>query len=412
VRVSTINLLTLVGCVALAAAGFVLAPGKPARTAVAPLHPLAAVPAGAAFVVTLDLARLRRHDLGATLAGPGREIPGLGRLEDLCGFDPTSRIRHLALALPHSPQSVASDGGAEFGLAVTGTFEAGRLAECAGAVIARRGGTPVVSRVGTFVSVRDRTGRSKGEIAIREDGLVLLGGGTYLRNMIDAAGGTLPSLRRDERHRALRRGVGADGAVVATWVPPAGWLERWLGTPDSKTTPWAHVRAAALRLDLSSGLGARLMIGCKTPSACQQIAQALDGLRGDVAAPAAGSGPFAAMAKRTRLASTPQEVRVEISLTPDELALLIDAGRAVLGWDRAPAAVTNSSSAPPPDEVLRPPPRAPVPTPPPATAPPKISAASETASAKPRPRPRPAAEGIPAHPPASAASPPAGQAPE
>jgi len=358
VKASTINLATLVGCVVLAAAVAVWAPGHPDPASHAPLSPLSALPAGAAFVVTLDLSQLRRGELGAALADAGREVPGLGRLEDVCGFDPTSQIERLALALPHSTES-ADGSSSDFGLAATGRFDSGRMAECARAVIARRGGAPIVSQVGTFVSVRDRTGKSTGEIAVREPGLVLVGGGAYLRNMVDAADGRIPSLLGDELHRALRRGVGTDGAVVATWVPPAGWLERWLRLDESANTPWTHVRAAGLKLDLSAGLGARMVVGCATPEACRQIADALENLRNDVAAPESGATPLTAMVQRTRIESAPREVRLQVSLTPGELALLLDAARTLLGWSTVPAPIVATASAPRPDEIVRPPSPAP-----------------------------------------------------
>jgi hypothetical protein len=356
VKVATINVATLIGCVVLTAAVAVLAPGHQADPeSRAPLHPLSALPAGAAFAVTLDLPQLRQGELGAALAGAGREVPGLGRLEDVCGFDPTSQIERLAIALPHSGAG-ANGRIPDFGLAATGSFDPARVVECARTVIARRGGAPVVSRIGTFVSVRDRTGKSTGEIAVREAGLVLVGGGTYLRNMIDAADGHIPSLRQDELHRLLRRSVGTDGAVVATWAPPAGWLERWLGLEESAHTPWSQVRAAGLKLDLSAGLSARLVVGCAMPQACRQIAQALESVLSDVAAPSSGSAPLSAMVKRTRIQSAQREVRVQISSTPDELALLLDAARAMLGWTTAPPSPAPVLSTPRPDEIVSPPP--------------------------------------------------------
>jgi len=398
VKVSSINLATLVGCVALVAAVAVWAPGRPGPSSRAALNPLSALPAGAAFVVTANLSQLRRSDLGAGLAGAGREVPGLGRLEAVCGFDPTSQIERLAVALPHSPENGAG-GDADFGVAATGRFNAARLVECARVIITRRGGNPVVSRLGSFVSVRDRTGHSTGEIAIREAGLVLVGGGPYLRNMIDAADGTIPSLRRDELHRTLRRAVGTDGALVATWVPPARWLERWLGLDESVDTPWAHVRAAGMKLDLTTGLGARVVLHCANPDACQQIAHALESLRSDLAVPASRAAPLAAMVKRTRIESAHRNVRVQLRLTADELALLLDAARALLGWGTAPAPSPSIPSAPRPDEVVRPPV---LPQPNQNPARPRVSAVAETETGPPRPEPPPAAEAAPASPSAAA----------
>src|SRR6185503_16245563 len=72
-----------------------------------------------------------------------------------------------------------------------------------------RGGRPVITSIGSFRSVRDTAGTGGGEIAVRKGGPLLLGGGIYLRAMIDAADGHTPTIRSSVAHTGLAREVGA-----------------------------------------------------------------------------------------------------------------------------------------------------------------------------------------------------------
>jgi hypothetical protein len=130
----------------------------------------------------------------------------------------------------------------ELGLAAVGDFDAAAVADCAAAIVRLHGGDPVRTTLGGFLTVRDRGGASEGEVAARDGGPVLLSGGRYLRDMIDAAEGRSPSLRSEARHRALREAVGVDAALVVSWIAPRRGRRSWRPSP---THPWTRSTMSA-----------------------------------------------------------------------------------------------------------------------------------------------------------------------
>jgi hypothetical protein len=333
-KVSTLNLMTL-GAVAVAAAAvFGLALRRPEARAPA-FAPLDAIPAGAALVATVDLGRLRQSEIGALLTAGGRQLPGVGRIADVCGFDPTSAIDFIAVGVPSG-----GPGPTDFGLVATGSFQADRLADCASTVIARQGGRPARSQIGSFIGVRDRNRSEGGEVAIREGGPVLLGGGGYLRDMIDATEGRLPPVHRDEAHLALRRSVGEDAALVATWLPKPDWLERALGTPEAKDSPLSGIRVAAIRVDVSPGWQARAILGCELARACQDLASLLERVRDDPA-PILG---LPLQLRDVQITQADREVRLSLNLDAQQVARITEQFLATIDAALPPAA--PSASAP------------------------------------------------------------------
>ncbi len=263
-NVQRINVLTMLGVVALAIGVFWRSeserPRPKARAA------LDAIPAGSGFLLTIDLAKLRNTVLGRVLLAAGRELPGVGPLDAICGFDPSESVRELAVASPAL--------GDELGIAAAGEFSAQQIADCAEAVVRRRGGSPVKSTIDEFSTIRDRDGFA-GEIAVRDGGPVLLGGGRYLRDMIDASSGKAPTSARDGAHRELRRRLGEGGAVLASWQFDEGFLERATGDPDARLSPLAQVRAAGFRVDADVSISVSGLLGCDTKTACSEVAEVL-----------------------------------------------------------------------------------------------------------------------------------------
>ena len=223
------------------------------------------VPAGLELVVTADFVRLRELGFGRWWAAAERELGGVGKLSELCQFDPTLRLRELALTVPVP----ANDG--ELGFAATGEFSADALGACASRVVARRGGQPTRGRTGSFLTVRDPARAGWGEIAVRDGGPVLLGRGPHLGDLIDAAEGRRPTLASDGEHTELRRALGPGGAVLASWVPRPGSAREWLSDTGMDGDALDALRGAALRLDADPGLSVELVLGCPDPRLCQRL---------------------------------------------------------------------------------------------------------------------------------------------
>ncbi len=313
--VRTIDILVFLGSLALLGAALLLRdkPTAHVRQEAPRLSALGAIPAGASLVVTMDLARVRQSPLGATLTDNGRILPGVGRLSDVCGFDPTSEIEELALALPKGDST-------DFGLVATGSFSEKKMAECASAIVAKRHGRPGLTRVGSFVTIRD-LGRTQGEIAVRDGGPVLLGDGHYLRDLIDTAEGRIDNVAHDETHESLRKSVG-DGAVVASWVVPPGWMERVTDSQLVRLSPLSSLRAVALRVNVTPKVNVLAMLGCSSDAACGDLAGVLDSLRRDLS-PAIrhelGQDPL----QEAKISTAGRVVTVQLELEPARAAALL-----------------------------------------------------------------------------------------
>jgi hypothetical protein len=169
---------------ALAASGWLVTRGKratpePARAA----DVLDAVPAGPALLLTVDVEALGEAAALELLRAGGSALLGL---RELCGFEPLLGLRQVALAVPPREPTETPD----FALIARTVLDQEPVLRCAEVVIRKRGGTPVRSRLGRFDSVRDQH-KPQGEIAIRDDGLFVLSGGRYFRDVVDAANGSL-----------------------------------------------------------------------------------------------------------------------------------------------------------------------------------------------------------------------------
>jgi hypothetical protein len=190
---------------------------------------LAAVPADAWLVVTIDVAALRASPLAAPLLGKGQDagprpaadsaIPGLGTLADACGFDPLTRIGQVVVCSPEGGER------GDFGVAFTGEVTRDELQQCADRIARARGGQPRTSRRGAFYVLEDQADAAHTRFAYREGGPFLVGRGPWLDAMIDAAEGKAP--RERPEHATLRQALAskpgeAPRVAYVTAVLPAG----------------------------------------------------------------------------------------------------------------------------------------------------------------------------------------------
>ena len=238
------------------------------------------VPANADFIVTVNVNLLRRVAVGRFLTAAGRQLPGLGRLDEVCGFDPTGSIDDLVLALPQG--TLPSRPGLELMVAATGKFASPRLADCAERVVRQRGGTPARTPVGTFLTIRDRARPEGGELALRTGGPVLLASGPSLRELIDVVEHRAPSAREEQLHGPLREAVGADGAIVATWILRPGWLDHFVSPEEAARSTLTSLRGAAFRVAVAPDLEARLLLACATSEGCHDVERTMQALLEDL----------------------------------------------------------------------------------------------------------------------------------
>lgn len=239
---------------------------------------LAAIPAGAQLIASVDLRRLRTTPFARVLSGKSRALlqpagDGSNELTRLCGFDPLDLAQDLALAVPPSP----TDG--ELAVAATGPFSAASLTTCASRIVTAREGRPVTLREGDFLVVTDVSASSAEVVAVRDGGPLLLGSASYVRQMMATAERRAPSAQTDARHVALRSEVGERQPLVLSALLTADGRDRVraeLGDPGA-----AAASVIGLSLSASAGDPVALhgMIGCDQGEPCAQLARSLDALR-------------------------------------------------------------------------------------------------------------------------------------
>lgn len=262
----------LVGAVAIAA--FALARSRsgesqPASETEAAFDVLKALPRDASLALTIDFEHEAAKPLRNLLLRRGRELPDVGHLKDVCGYDPTGEIRQLGLAV-FAPNKQGEEPA--IGVATRGTFDTQRVAQCAKKIVERRGGEATTKFSRGFQSIGG-TKQSSTRIAVRPDGLVLMGEEKHLDAMLASAQGEEPSLADHKTHRRLRREVGAQSPALLSVVLPSGWLARFLPGEGSEDSPIAAVRGAAVALSFPNDAELTARIECTTDDACARLAR-------------------------------------------------------------------------------------------------------------------------------------------
>ncbi len=281
-------------------------PDAPAPERSAP--PLARlIPARSSLVVTVALDELRRVPLFAALLADGRQLSGLGGLHDVCGFDPSSGVTELALSF-----SRGEDGP---GLIARGALPEARLRDCAQRVFAARGGLPVASRIGGFSVVRATRGGASVEVASR-DGVVLLGEGRSLRELIDTADGLSAGLDPGTAHHALRQRFHG-GVLLATAALEEGWIDDYLEGARREDTPLSGLRQLALHVEVTPRVKLEGLLRCETSLACVGVKRHLDALLAELG-PTLDEELGAALSQRLDLHVVDNELRWELTLDDAE----------------------------------------------------------------------------------------------
>lgn len=280
-------------------AGFVLArrgldraPGAAER-----VDPSAAVPPGPQLLITADVEGL------ADVAGPQLLKAGAGAflgLKERCGFEPLLAMRRLSLAMP--------EGSSDFAFIAETTLSTEQVLRCAELTIRKRGGAPVRSQLGDFSSVRDQA-KPLGEVAIRGDGLFVLSGGQYFRDVLDqAAGVTRPDEQarlRDRLHATVRRRLGNNHVSISTV------------TLDPNAEP-RGLRSMGVAIDVQKRARIRGFAGCVSEQACGDALQMAESLRESLRA-----DPIFAPLAATRLARHGAELLGEGEMANEQLGPML-----------------------------------------------------------------------------------------
>lgn len=219
--------------------------------------PITAVPEGSAVVLTADLTRMRRSELGRQLLEESGD-PGLPLSRECRRM--VDRAQRVAVSMPRLEH--AEDVGV-LGAAFSGRFLVGEVEHCVSQSLRGRGQAVNVERDSGFTRYGSLESDG-GLLALREDGLLLGAPRSYLPAMIAAANRLTPNVRKSERHRLLRELVGVNGTLLLSAV----WDMPW----------FPGVRAAALRADFSPTLRIELAVRCDDELRCGALAAQLRSL--------------------------------------------------------------------------------------------------------------------------------------
>ncbi len=298
--------------------------GAPVVSTHAALSPASLVPHGPAFLLTADVHQLEQAPLGVFLVQ--RVVhAGATQLTAQCGFDPLARLDQLALAVPSAATIGDQEHPEDFGIVATGHFSAAEIMHCASGAIAAHRGEPMQTKLGSFSSVRDRQ-RTGGEIAARE-GLLLVSGGSYFRDLLDAAEGRAPKLdrpdARDARHSALRSALGP-APLVASWVLGEGWFDRVAGgAGNAQLSPLGKLRDVGARVDVGGALHLAVILECEDSAGALEVSKMLGDLRGSLNALPVDPA-LIGTAQRVTVSQTGARLTLSLELAQAELAPLLD----------------------------------------------------------------------------------------
>lgn len=312
-----------------------------------PMSPLMAAPADSMLVVTVDLERLRSSPVLAPLVQEGRELRGIGKLEDVCGFDPIGSLREIAFAVP-------SGEGDDLGVIATGPIEAEAFLRCASHVIDRRGGKFVIETDGSFTLVRDWHGGQGGTIAVRNGGPVLLGEGELLKAMMRAAEEKAPSAL-STLHPGLRERAG-EGAIVASIVIP-NEMKELVRAEVGQDFPALRLESAVAVLSADPAFRIGMRANCDAPEPCAELAESLrearDEKAGEVGARLAG---LANLLSRLRIEAEGKSLVARLDVPAEEASKLVDRLMALQALRRALPDLDDAAPEipPTPSEVVMP----------------------------------------------------------
>ncbi len=286
--------------------------------------PLSIIPPGSAFVLSADLRALAGSPLGAFIAERLGRSAGASKLVKLCGFDPLTRLDQLLLAVPRA-NLAAQEHPEDFGIVASGRFRAAEIIGCATSAITARGGQAVQTKLGSFDSLRDRQ-QSSGEIA-SQDGLLIVSGGAYFRELLDAAEsqrGTGEHDVQDPRHAELRRALGP-GPLLATWLLGDGWFERVAGgDTNARLSPLSALKTVAARLDAGQTAHLVVLLECADSRGAASIASLLGELRSSLSALPLDPA-LVTIATRVTVSQIGARLKLGLELNQAELSPVLDA---------------------------------------------------------------------------------------
>jgi hypothetical protein len=241
---------------------------RPAEPERGQADPMTLVPAGPRLLISADVASLMKVAANDLARLGGDMLLGL---RETCGFEPLLSLQHVVFAMPFA-DAQAVGRGSDFAFIAETSIDSKQGLSCAEQVIKKHGGSPARARLGGFTSVRDLN-KPVGEMALRSDGLFVLSGGQYFREVMDAAAGTVKlddaAKLRTQLHRSIRDKLGP-AQLKLTLLPEASSVLH-------------GVLALGLGLELGRDIALRGLVACASQPACGKAREVIENARTQLA---------------------------------------------------------------------------------------------------------------------------------
>jgi hypothetical protein len=184
----------------------------------------------------------------------------------------------------------------------------------------------VHSKLDSFDTVRDRNG-SSGEIAAK-DGLLVVSGGNYFRELLNAAEGVLGNLTQQSarglQHAELRQALGP-GPLLATWLLGEGWFERVAGSDaNARLSPLSALKQLGARVNVGETAQLLVLLECTNSAGAEGVATLLRDLQSSLDALPLDPA-LRAIAKRITFSQKEARLRLELELSRAELSPVLAA---------------------------------------------------------------------------------------
>ncbi|HZO13719.1 MAG TPA: hypothetical protein VFB62_10680 [Polyangiaceae bacterium] len=307
--------IVILAAIALLTVGWLYVSRSKHAPATASRSVLDVIPEGAFLVAVVDVAALRQTEVGQRFLGEGRNIAGLGDVNQVCGSDPMNAVTELAVAVPGA-------SGIGFGLFATGNIEADAMLSCAERIVEKRGGRPVRQQRDGFAVLRDATLElSSAELAVADKGPLLLAEPDYVRASLEVAAERAPSTRDEPAHRALRKLV-EPGLLVATVVlneEQRKSLADELRAQQMSDSPFSSLTSGAMSVALGERLRMHVVLRCTSAEACTGVARLIDSARRDeMATFSARAVGLAAVLEQAAVSADGDAVHLKADIGVDE----------------------------------------------------------------------------------------------
>lgn len=284
-----------------------------------PDMPLRSVPDSAILVAHADVATLTRAPAFRQLMEASGD-QSIGRLRELCGFNPLDAIREATLFVSEggnlSPQHI--------GVVLRGRVGAGDLGACLRRAVENDGGSVRNQQIEGFPAVVSSGGGSRA-VFVGDDGFVE-GAEAPVLASLHAANGTGGSAASNATLNDLWEKLGSDRELSILSRVPNSWHEPLNALAARQQLPaLSHLVALGLGLRVSTGVTAAAIVRASAAEHARALATAITAYKDELArTPFIGFTPFGPALAHVRIEAQGNDVVLAADLTVEQIRAALD----------------------------------------------------------------------------------------